>query len=409
MTATAPGLAYRLLALSLYLFWLAHARQHGRKHALRRYLKLRMARDTADHESRIWVHAASVGEVRAVAPLVQALMESGERILFTSFTATGYQAIQREFADSVRIAVIPIDCYWHCRQFYTRHNIKLGVIMETELWPELLYQARRQDIDLLLVNARLSKKSLQSNKFVRGLLTDTLAYFAQILVRGGDDLEAFESLDANLEQVRILGNLKAAPQAPAPSARLVDRDYLLLASSHTGEERDFLAARPAALQSMLMVIAPRHPTRSKSIQADIDSLGMNYAVRSKAQPVTLETEVYLADTLGELGSLMAHARIVIMGGSFDDTGGHNLIEPASIGCAIITGPSDSNISADIEMLGIDQGVLQVKSIDACWSAVTTLLAQPERARALALEAKSRLARQPDILRQYLQVLQTYLD
>ncbi|HUV22808.1 MAG TPA: glycosyltransferase N-terminal domain-containing protein, partial [Gammaproteobacteria bacterium] len=117
MTATAPGLAYRLLALSLYLFWLAHARQHGRKHALRRYLKLRMARDTADHESRIWVHAASVGEVRAVAPLVQALMESGERILFTSFTATGYQAIQREFADSVRIAVIPIDCYWHCRQF----------------------------------------------------------------------------------------------------------------------------------------------------------------------------------------------------------------------------------------------------------------------------------------------------
>jgi 3-deoxy-D-manno-octulosonic-acid transferase len=409
MTATAPGLAYRLLALSLYLFWLAHARQHGRKHALRRYLKLRMARDTADHESRIWVHAASVGEVRAVAPLVQALMESGERILFTSFTATGYRAIQREFADSVRIAVIPIDCYWHCRQFYTRHNIKLGVIMETELWPELLYQARRQDIDLLLVNARLSKKSLQSNKFVRGLLTDTLAYFAQILVRGGDDLEAFESLDANLEQVRILGNLKAAPQAPAPSARLVDRDYLLLASSHTGEERDFLAARPAALQSMLMVIAPRHPTRSKSIQADIDSLGMNYAVRSKAQPVTLETEVYLADTLGELGSLMAHARIVIMGGSFDDTGGHNLIEPASIGCAIITGPSDSNISADIEMLGIDQGVLQVKSIDACWSAVTTLLAQPERARALALEAKSRLARQPDILRQYLQVLQTYLD
>ncbi|MCG6890211.1 MAG: hypothetical protein LJE92_11540 [Gammaproteobacteria bacterium] len=409
MTATAPGLAYRLLALSLYLFWLAHARQHGRKHALRRYLKLRMARDTADHESRIWVHAASVGEVRAVAPLVQALMESGERILFTSFTATGYRAIQREFADSVRIAVIPIDCYWHCRQFYTRHNIKLGVIMETELWPELLYQARRQDIDLLLVNARLSKKSLQSNKFVRGLLTDTLAYFAQILVRGGVDLEAFESLDANLEQVRILGNLKAAPQAPAPSARLVDRDYLLLASSHTGEERDFLAARPAALQSMLMVIAPRHPTRSKSIQADIDSLGMNYAVRSKAQPVTLETEVYLADTLGELGSLMAHARIVIMGGSFDDTGGHNLIEPASIGCAIITGPSDSNISADIEMLGIDQGVLQVKSIDACWSAVTTLLAQPERARALALEAKSRLARQPDILRQYLQVLQTYLD
>jgi 3-deoxy-D-manno-octulosonic-acid transferase len=136
---------------------------------------------------------------------------------------------------------------------------------------------------------------------------------------------------------------------------------------------------------------------------------MKYAVRSEAQPETADTEVYLADSLGELGSLMAHARLVIMGGSFDDTGGHNLIEPASLGCAIITGPADSNISADIEMLGVDRGVLQVESIAACWGAITTLLAQPERARALALEAKSRLARQPDILQQYLQVLKTYLE
>ena len=131
---------------------------------------------------RIWVHAASVGEVHAVTPLVQALMERGNKILFTSFTATGYQAIQSEFSDSVRSAVIPIDCVWHCRHFYTRHNIKLGVIMETELWPELLYQARRQDIELLLVNARLSKKSLQANKFVR----QAVGRHAEILLANSD-------------------------------------------------------------------------------------------------------------------------------------------------------------------------------------------------------------------------------
>jgi 3-deoxy-D-manno-octulosonic-acid transferase len=136
---------------------------------------------------------------------------------------------------------------------------------------------------------------------------------------------------------------------------------------------------------------------------------LRYAVRSEAQPVTPETEVYLADTLGELSALMAHARLVIMGGSFDDTGGHNLIEPANLGCTIITGPSDSNIRADIEMLGVDHGLLQVNSIDDCWNAISTLLTQPERARSLAQEAKSRLARQPDILQQYLQVLNTYLD
>jgi len=409
MTATAPGLVYRLLALPLYLFWLAHALQHGRRHACNRYLALRLGRDARDHESRVWVHAASVGEVHAVTPLVQALMERGNKILFTSFTATGYQAIHSEFADSVRSTVIPIDCFWHCRHFYTRHNIKLGVIMETELWPELLYQARRQNIELLLVNARLSKRSLQANKLVRKLLADTLEYFSQILTRGRDDLEALLSLGVSPERIRVLGNLKGRPRAPASSARLVERDYILLASSHAGEERDFLAARPVSLQSMLVIIAPRHPPRSKTIQGEIDSLGMRYAVRSQAQPVTGETEVYLADTLGELGPLMAHARLVIMGGSFDDTGGHNLIEPANLGCTIITGPSDSNISADIGMLGVDQGVLQVTSIDACWSAITTLLAQPERARALALEAKSRLARQPDILQQYLKVLMDYLD
>lgn len=409
MTATAPGLAYRLLALLLYLFWLAHALLHGRKHAFSRYLALRTARDKPDHTPRIWVHAASVGEVRAVTPLVQALMERGNKILFTSFTATGYQVIQREFADSLRSTVIPVDCFWHCRQFYTRHNIKLGVIMETELWPELLYQARRQDIELLLINARLSKKSLQANKFVRSLLTGTLNYFSEILTRSRDDHEALRSLGVNPEHIRILGNLKTRPQVPVNPTRLVDRDYLLLASSHSGEELEFLAARPASLQSMLVVIAPRHPPRSKTIQTEIDGLGLRYAVRSQAQAVTLETEVYLADTLGELSALMTHAQLVIMGGSFDDTGGHNLIEPANLGCAIITGPSDSNIGADIEMLGVDQGVLQVKSIDDCWSAITTLLAQPERAHSLALEAKSRLSRQPDILQQYLQVLTSYLD
>ena len=409
MTATAPGLVYRLLALVLYPFWLTHALQHGRKHASSHYPALRMARNKPDRRPRIWIHAASVGEVRAVTPLVQALMDRGNMILFTSFTATGYQAIQREFADSVRSTVIPIDCFWHCRQLYARHNIKLGLIMETELWPELLYQARRQDIELLLINARLSKKSLQANKLVRSLLADTLGYFSQILTRDLDDQERLQSLGVNLEHIQILGNLKTRPQAPTNPTRLVDRDYLLLASSHTGEELDFLTARPASLQSMLVVIAPRHPPRSKTIQSEIDGLGLRYAVRSEAQPVTPETEVYLADTLGELSALMAHARLVIMGGSFDDTGGHNLIEPANLGCAIITGPSDSNIRADIEMLGVDHGLLQVNSIDDCWNAISTLLAQPERARSLAQEAKSRLSRQPDILQQYLQILTTYLD
>ena len=135
---------------------------------------------------------------------------------------------------------------------------------------------------------------------------------------------------------------------------------------------------------------------------------MRCSVRSRQQAVQADTEVYLADTLGELAAFMAHARVVVMGGSFDATGGHNLIEPASLGCAIITGPSDSNIRKDIAMLGVGEGLLQVQTIDACWSAIEQLLADPARARALAQAAKSRLARQPNILQAYLDAIAPYL-
>lgn len=413
MNATAPGLAYRLLALMLYPLWMIHALQHGRRYALDRYRSMRMSQDTPDHDRpdhdpRIWVHAASVGEVRAIIPLVQALLDDGHKILFTSFTASGFQAIQRDLADSVRSTVIPIDCYWHCRRFFTRNNIKLGLIMETELWPELLYQARHHNVELLLVNARLSARSLEANRFVRALLSHTLRYFVQILTRSSADQEALQSLGASPADIRILGNLKAQQHPTSNPTRLVAREYLLLASSHAGEELALLTSRPAAAQSKLLVIAPRHPARSKTIQAEIDGLGLRYAVRSLSQAVTAETEVYLADTLGELNQLMAHAEVVIMGGSFDDTGGHNLIEPASLGCAIITGPSDSNIDADIKMLGAGQGVIQVKTIDACWSTIMDLLEQPERAQALTKEAQARLARQPDILQSYLDAVAHHL-
>ena len=140
----------------------------------------------------------------------------------------------------------------------------------------------------------------------------------------------------------------------------------------------------------------------------VGNLGLACAVRSKAQPITADTEVYLADTLGELKSFLAHARVVIMGGSFNRTGGHNLIEPASLGCAIITGPSDDNIAEDIALLGPGKGILQVEDWDACWHEIGRLIEQPESAEALGREARTRIARQPDIVQQYLAEITPYL-
>ena len=412
MTATAkpgsPGAGYRLLSLPLYLFWILHGLRHGLKHGLPGYLWMRIFGFDSRDSEQVWVHASSVGEVRAISPLVHALIQQGEAVLFTSFTATGYQAILRQFSDSVSSGVIPVDQYWHCRRFFSRHRIKLGLVMETELWPELLYQARRRNLDLLLVNARLSRKSLDAGGFVRGLLKTTLGYFNRILTRNNRDREALLSLGADANQVTIVGNLKTRIETSQPPGRLIERDYLILASSHTGEEQRFLEARPPELADILLVLAPRHPDRSAVIQTQLERLGLRFAVRSKAQPLASDTQVYLADTLGELKSLMAFAQVVVMGGSFDTTGGHNLVEPASLGCAIITGPSDANIVDDIEMLGIGSGVLQVTTMEDCWREISRLLAQPQQARALGREAQSRLARQPDVVKAYMGAIEAYL-
>lgn len=403
-----PGLGYRLLSLPLYLFWILHGVKHGLKHGLPGYLSMRMFGKASTTADQVWVHASSVGEVRAVSPLVHALMKQGESILFTSFTATGYQAIRHQFSDSVTSGVIPFDNCWHCRRFFKQQRIKLGLIMETELWPELLYQARRRNIELLQVNARLSRKSLEASGFIRGLLTTTLDYFSRILTRSNRDLDALLSLGASVDQVSVIGNLKSHIELSQQHSRLIERDYLILASSHSGEEQQFLEARPAQLADTLLVLAPRHPDRSASIQTQIERLGLRYAVRSKAQAVGNDTEVYLADTLGELKPLLAYASVVVMGGSFNTTGGHNLIEPASLGRAIITGPSDSNIVDDIDMLGIDSGVLQVENMAHCWREITRLLAQPEQAEALGREAQSRLAQQPDVVHQYMKAIKPHL-
>ena len=408
MTVPPPGFRYRLLTLPLFLFWILHALKHGFKHGLPRYPSMRMFGLKSDNNERIWVHASSVGEVNAVTPLVQALMQQGEKVLFTSFTATGYRAIQNIFSDSVCGTVIPIDHCWPCRRFFRQHKVKLGLVTETELWPELLYQARSHGVELLLVNARLSRKSLDAGEFVRGLLATTLGYFAEILARNQQDRDAFMRLGVDEGRLRIVGNLKLHDKQAKPESRLIERDYVILASSHSGEEQQLLAARPQELGHLLIVLAPRHPDRSGAIQLQIEELGMTCSVRSKAQPIEPETEVYLADTLGELAALMAHARVVIMGGSFDTTGGHNLIEPASLARAIITGPSDDNIAEDIRMLGAGRGVLQVENVTECWASISDLLQHPERAEALGQEAKSRVMHQPDIIQQYLAVISNRL-
>ena len=409
MTLQSPGVIYRLISFLFLPLWLVHAIWHGHKQNFSGYLKLRLrGSKKRSMQPLVWVHAASVGETEAVTPLIRALCNQGEAILFTSFTATGYRTIQRNFGDSVEPGIIPIDISWICAGFIQQRNIKLCLLMETELWPELLYQTARRGIPIIQLNARLSRKTLKSPRLIHSLLRRTMRYISLYLTRNDNDRENLIQLGAPQEKIKIVGNLKSAIDLSPNYPRIIERDYLLLASSHDNEESLLLAHRPASVEKLLIVIAPRHPTRSKALQQQLSRLGINYSTRSLSQSINPQTEVYLADTLGELKALMAHALIVIMGGSFDQTGGHNILEPAALGCAIITGPSDANIREDIELMGKGSGIIQVTDITACWQNIEYLLENPNQARELGIQAHRAVSQRAGILEDYLNEIKPYL-
>ena len=407
MSYTSPGPGYRLLSVLLLPIWLLQALWHGKAQGLKCYFRLRFRGEEARAKTaQTWVHASSVGEIEAVTPLVRELIDSGESILLTSFTATGYKSIKRNFNDSVEASIIPVDFVWTCKRFLRRHRLKLCLLMETELWPEMLYQSARRGIPIVQINARLSRKSLQAPTFVRSLLRRSISYISLHLTRNDTDRSRLIQLGADPLKIRIIGNLKSSTDLLTSYPNLIEREYLLIASSHEGEEI-MLLSQPAALNGkLLIVIAPRHPARGRTIQQQLSQLGLNHATRSQSQPIDAQTQVYLADTLGELKALMAHARIVIMGGSFDNTGGHNLIEPAALARAIITGPSDDNIREDIKLLG--DAIIQVPDVEACWQSVEDLLSNPEQATALGLQAREAVAKQSHILDNYLAEIKPYL-
>jgi len=407
MNPESPGSAYRLFSLLLLPFWLLHAIWHGKIQRLPAYLRLRFcAFSTKPSKPAVWIHAASVGEVVAVTPLVKKLFDQGESILFTSFTATGYQAIQHEFPHGIESGIAPVDFILTCRRFFYQHKIKLCLLMETELWPELLFQAAKKNIPIIQINARLSEKSTEAPIFVRYILRRALSSIRLHLARNDVDKQRLVGLGAELEHIKVIGNLKSRIETEETHERLVEREYLLLASSHEDEEARFLKQLPARWENRLIVIAPRHPRRSQSIQKILSDAGLDYAVRSEGQSVSPYTQVYLADTLGELKPLMAHASLVIMGGSFDQTGGHNLIEPANLGCAIITGPSDSNIKSDIELLG--DSIVQVEDLAGCWQQIDHWLIHIDERKAFGERAKLKLQNQNNIIEIYLKEIKAYL-
>jgi 3-deoxy-D-manno-octulosonic-acid transferase len=302
---------------------------------------------------RIWIHAVSLGETRAAAPLVEALTARypRHRILLTHMTPTGRQAGRELFGDRVERAWLPYDHGFAVRRFLAHFAPAIGIVMETEIWPRLLEECARKAIPAVLANARLSERSARRYARWPRITRWALGNVAGIAAQTREDAARFEALGAGAPFV--MGNVKFDMTVPqemlergaALRARLGDtRRVWVAGSTRDGEEAllldAFLAANPDP--SALLVIVPRHPQRFEEVAAAAVARCLAIARRSDNAPVPPQTRVVLGDSLGEMLAYYAAADVVVMGGSFLPFGSQNLIEACAVGRPVIVGPSTFN-------------------------------------------------------------------
>jgi 3-deoxy-D-manno-octulosonic-acid transferase len=347
-----------------------------------------------------WVHAVSVGESIAAAPMIRALLKQypDVPITVTCMTPTGSERIGAMFAGEPRIqhCYLPYDLPWAAGRFLDHVQPRLGIIMETELWPNHIAQCARRGIPVMLANARLSERSARGyGRFAR-LTRPMLAQMSGFAVQTEVEARRFIDLGARPECVTVTGSIKfdlsIDPQLLESAARLREqwqttgRPVWIAASTHAGEDESVLAAHRQMLAShpdALLILVPRHPERFGSVHDLCQQQGFATVRRSTGQDVTPATSVLLGDTMGELLFLYALADVAFVGGSLVPNGGHNLLEPAALAKPVLSGPHLFNFLEIAGMLRSAGALEEVNDGTALAAAVQRLFDQPQLAESMA--------------------------
>ncbi|VAW65142.1 3-deoxy-D-manno-octulosonic acid transferase [hydrothermal vent metagenome] len=360
-------------------------------------------------EGHIWIHCASVGEVNTLMPLLHKLLEQfpESRFVITTNTTTGAQTVARHNPERTQHCYLPVESFFSINRFLYAWQVQQCLIMETEIWPLLYSCCARQHIEITLINARLSHRTLTAGKWLKKQYRESFKKVNRILCKSEQELNNFKTLGATNEQLYVCGNLKftiADKSAHTPPVNLSNRTYCVAASTHDDEERQLSQLWQKLNSEDLLVIVPRHPERSEKIQKQLNKLDIHYAVRSKQDNISHNTDIYLADTLGELTSFIAAAKIVFMGGSLIPHGGQNLLEAAREGRAIVCGPHMFNFKDEVELLLEHRGCIQIKDLDTLEHVFNDLLKHPEQRKKMGENARAALEQQANILNQYLSQL-----
>ncbi|HME41236.1 MAG TPA: lipid IV(A) 3-deoxy-D-manno-octulosonic acid transferase [Steroidobacteraceae bacterium] len=340
----------------------------------------------------IWLHAVSLGEMSAAAPLVRALNSRypGIPLVLTTATLTGRARARSLFGDMASVRFLPYDTPAAVARFLDRIRPRLAVIMETELWPNLFKECERRGVPLVLASARLSAKSVSRYRRLGSLMRGIFSGISLLAAQTPEDAERFIAIGAQSARTRVVGNVKFDLQL---SEGVIERGRELRAalggarpvwiagSTHAGEEEQVLAAHAQLPDDALLLLVPRHPQRFASVADLLSRRALRFVRRSAGAMPDASTQVLLVDTVGELTALYAAADVAFVGGSLVPVGGHNLLEPAALGVPVLTGPYYFN-AKDIARSMLREGAaVQVADAAQLAAALGRLLADPgERAR-----------------------------
>ncbi|QDQ29273.1 3-deoxy-D-manno-octulosonic acid transferase [Chitinimonas arctica] len=361
----------------------------------------------------IWLHAVSVGETRAAVGLVRALRlrHPDHGILLTQMTPTGRDTARQLFGDEIEVAYLPYDLPGAVDRFLRHFRPTFGVLLEMELWPNLIHGAAQQGVPLFLINARLSAKSLRGYRKVARLLRPALAKLAGVAAQSADDAERLAELGVAAPQV--MGNLKfdftpdptQLAQGKVWRERFGDRPVWLAASTREGEEA-LLLAKPLPADGLLILV-PRHPQRFDEVANLLAQHQLAYVRRSQwdgERPLPPGTQVLLGDSMGEMAAWFAAADVAFVGGSLLDFGCHSVIEPCAQGVPVLVGPSSYNFAEAVSEAVSVGAARQLADVATLMTTLTALLADPaerdrmgEAGRAFVAAHRGALARAQEML------------
>lgn len=397
-----------------YTLWLAW------RHKDRQYRNERLGLsqpDKATGHKQIWIHAASVGEVNAIIPLVELITNKHPEltIYFTTATPSGQMAARNKLPHPIHCHYLPIDWWFAVNKFLKSMQPDCAFIVETEIWPNLYEACYATGTPIIIVNGRISKRTLQTGPWIHSLYCKSMEYVHRALVRSEEDAQGFLKIQLPENKIKVIGNIKFSTIASKQVTNPIDltRPYVLAASTRDHEEKIIVQQWRTHQQEQLLVIVPRHPKRLKNILNDLKDLNLNIAIRSRHEEITPTTQIYIADTFGELSSFIAGSQFVIMGGSFVPKGGQNILEAAQQAKAVIFGPHMDNFHDEARLFLQHHAGIQVKQADGLASLFNELLSNPEKTTQLGQNGLRLMQEQADIATRYLteieQTCKTWLN